>query len=116
MLITVNGRPLTLGWIIDKMPAIIQAWLPGEEGGNAIADVLFGDYNPGGKLPISFPERVGQLPVYYGHKPSGARSQVWGDYVETGTNPVFEFGYGLSYTTFELSNLRHLQLSATDFA
>ncbi len=88
------------------IPAIIQAWLPGEEAGNAIADVLFGDCNPGGKLPISIPERVGQVPVYYGHKPSGARSQVWGDYVETGSGPAFEFGYGLSYTSFEFSNLR----------
>jgi len=106
VLVIVNGRPLALGWIIDKIPAIIQAWVPGEEGGNAIADVLFGDYNPGGKLPISFPEKVGQIPVYYGHKPSGARSQIWGDYIETSTNPVFEFGYGLSYTTFKFSNLR----------
>ncbi|MFP3898941.1 MAG: glycoside hydrolase family 3 N-terminal domain-containing protein [Dehalococcoidia bacterium] len=106
LLVIVNGRPLGLGWIADKIPAILQAWLPGEEGGNAVADVLFGHYNPGGKLPISFPEKVGQVPVYYGHKPSGARSQVWGDYVETGTAPAFEFGYGLSYTTFELGNLR----------
>jgi len=80
--------------------------VPGEEGGNSIADVLFGDYNPGGKLPISFPEKVGQIPVYYGHKPSGAKSQIWGDYIETSTNPVFEFGYGLSYTTFKFSNLK----------
>lgn len=106
VLIIADGRPLTLGWIIDKIPAIIQAWLPGEEGGNAIADVLFGDYSPGGKLPVSIPEKVGQVPVYYGHKPSGARSQFWGDYIETSTNPVFEFGYGLSYTTFKFSNLR----------
>lgn len=106
LLVIVNGRPLALGWIIDNIPAIIQAWLPGEEGGNAIADVIFGDYNPGGKLPISFPEKVGQIPVYYEHKPSGAKSQIWGDYIETSTNPVFEFGYGLSYTTFKFSNLR----------
>jgi beta-glucosidase len=106
VLILVDGRPLALGWIIEKIPAIIEAWLPGEEGGNAVADVLFGDYNPSGKLPISFPEKVGQVPVYYGHKPSGARSQLWGNYVETSTSPAFEFGYGLSYTTFKLSNLR----------
>ena len=79
VLILVDGRPLALGWIIEKIPAIIEAWLPGEEGGNAVADVLFGDYNPGGKLPISFPAKVGQIPVYYGHKPSGSRSQFWGD-------------------------------------
>jgi len=106
VLVIANGRPLTLGWIATKIPGIIMAWLPGEEGGNAVADVLFGDYNPGGKLPISFPERVGQIPVYYGHKPSGARSQLWGNYVETSTSPIFEFGYGLNYTTFKFSNLR----------
>ncbi len=106
VVILVNGRPLVLDWIAKKIPVIIQAWLPGEEGGNAVADVLFGDYNPSGKLPISFPEKVGQIPVYYGHKPSGARSQLWGNYVDAGTSPTFEFGYGLSYTTFELGNLR----------
>jgi beta-glucosidase len=106
VLILVDGRPLVLGWIIEKIPAIIEAWLPGEEGGNAIADVLFGDYNPGGKLPISFPAKVGQIPVYYGHKPSGSKSQFWGDYVDASTSPAFEFGYGLSYTTFNFSNLR----------
>jgi beta-glucosidase len=106
VLILVDGRPLVLGWIIEKIPAIIEAWLPGEEGGNAVADVLFGDYNPGGKLPISFPVKVGQIPVYYGHKPSGSRSQFWGDYVDASTSPAFEFGYGLSYTTFNFSNLR----------
>jgi len=106
VLILVDGRPLALGWIIEKIPAIIETWLPGEEGGNAVADVLFGDYNPGGKLPISFPAKVGQIPVYYGHKPSGSRSQFWGDYVDSTTSPAFEFGYGLSYTTFDFSNLR----------
>jgi beta-glucosidase len=106
VLVLVDGRPLTLGPIVDKVPAILEAWLPGEEGGNAVADVLFGDYNPGGKLPISFPRKVGQIPVYYAHKPSGARSQLWGDYVDASTSPAFEFGYGLSYTTFNLSNLK----------
>ncbi|GAI77062.1 unnamed protein product [marine sediment metagenome] len=104
--ILVNGRPFTFGWMAEEIPAIVEAWLPGEEGGNAVADVLFGNYNPGGKLPLSFPERVGQIPIYYGHKPSGGRSQIWGNYVETSTSPVFEFGYGLSYTTFEFSCLR----------
>jgi beta-glucosidase len=106
VLVLVDGRPLALGWIAEKMPAIIEAWLPGEEGGNAVADVIFGDYNPGGKLPISFPAKVGQIPVYYGHKPSGNRSQFWGDYVDASTSPAFEFGYGLSYTIFKFSNLR----------
>ncbi len=106
VLILVDGRPLVLGWIVEKIPAIIEAWLPGEEGGNAVADVIFGDYNPGGKLPISFPAKVGQIPVYYGHKPSAGRSQFWGDYVDADTSPAFEFGYGLSYTTFNFTNLR----------
>jgi len=105
VIILVNGRPYTLEWIAEKIPALIEAWLPGEEGGNAVADVLFGDYNPGGKLPISFPEKVGQVPVYYGHKRSGGRSQVWGNYVDGSTSPIFEFGYGLSYTTFNFGNL-----------
>jgi beta-glucosidase len=106
ILVIVDGRPLALDWMADKIPAILEAWLPGEEGGNAVADVLFGDYNPGGKLPISFPRKVGQIPVYYAHKPSGARSQLWGDYVDSSTSPAFEFGHGLSYTTFKLSNLK----------
>ncbi len=106
ILVLVDGRPLALDWMAEKIPAIIEAWLPGEEGGNAVADVLFGDYNPGGKLPISFPRKVGQIPVYYAHKPSGARSQQWGDYVDSSTSPAFDFGHGLSYTTFKLSNLR----------
>lgn len=106
VVILVNGRPFTIKWIADQIPGIIVAWLPGEEGGNAVADVLFGDYNPGGKLPISFPEGVGQVPVYYGHKRSGGRSQGWGDYVDGSASPAFEFGYGLSYTTFDFRNLR----------
>jgi beta-glucosidase len=106
VLVLVDGRPLTLGLIAEKVPATLEAWLPGEEGGTAVADVLFGDYNPGGKLPISFPRKVGQIPVYYAHKPSGARSQLWGDYVDASTSPAFEFGYGLSYTTFKLGNLK----------
>jgi beta-glucosidase len=105
VLVLVDGRPLVLGWMADKIPSIIEAWLPGEEGGNAVADVLFGDYNPGGKLPVSFPRTVGQIPTYYAHKPSGARSQFWGDYVDCGVSPAFEFGYGLSYTSFKLNNL-----------
>jgi beta-glucosidase len=105
VVILVNGRPYTLNWIAEKVPVIIEAWLPGEEGGNAVADVIFGDYNPGGKLPVSFPEKEGQIPAYYGHKPTGRRSFMWGDYVETSARPLYEFGHGLSYTTFEFSGL-----------
>jgi beta-glucosidase len=106
VLVIVDGRPLVLGWMADKIPTIVMAWKPGEEGGNAVADVLFGDYNPGGKLPVTFPRSAGQVPIYYGIRPSGGKSQFWGDYTDLPVTPRYEFGYGLSYTTFELSNLR----------
>ena len=105
-LVVMDGRPLDLDWMAEKIPSILWAWKPGEEGGNALADVLFGDYNPGGKLPVTFPRRVGQVPIYYGHKPSGGKSQFWGDYADCPVGPLYEFGYGLSYTTFKLSNLK----------
>ncbi|MCX6004658.1 MAG: glycoside hydrolase family 3 C-terminal domain-containing protein [Chloroflexi bacterium] len=105
ILVIVDGRPVTLGWMANEIPAIIEAWLPGEEGGNAVADIIFGDYNPSAKLPVSFPYSVGQLPVYYGIKPSGGKSQFWGDYVDSCTGPLYEFGYGLSYTTFAYNDL-----------
>lgn len=96
--------PVALDWIMENVKAVLEAWFPGEEGANAVADVLFGDYNPGGKLAISFPRDVGQVPVYYGHKPSGGKSCWHGDYVEMSTKPLLPFGYGLSYTTFEYKN------------
>ena len=102
VLVIVDGRPVALDWIAEKVPAIIEAWLPGEEGGNAVADILFGDYNPCGKLPISFPHNVGQIPVYYGQKPTGGKSQFWGEYVDSCTGPLFEFGFGLSYTNIDI--------------
>ncbi|MFA5064987.1 MAG: glycoside hydrolase family 3 N-terminal domain-containing protein [Dehalococcoidia bacterium] len=105
VLVVMDGRPLELGWMAQKIPAIIWAWKPGEEGGNALADVLFGRYNPGGKLSITFPHNVGQVPLYYALKPNGGKSQFWGDYIDCQAGPLYEFGYGLSYTTFELSNL-----------
>lgn len=100
IVILVNGRPLTIPWVVEHIPSILEAWFPGEEGGNAVADVLFGDYNPGGKLPISFPKSVGQIPVYYNRK-----STSWGNYVSSDSKPLFPFGHGLSYTKFEYSNL-----------
>ncbi|MCU0645574.1 MAG: glycoside hydrolase family 3 C-terminal domain-containing protein, partial [bacterium] len=106
VLVLVNGRPYTLEWISKNIPAIIEAWLPAEEGGNAIAEVLFGDYNPGGKLPITFPAKVGQIPVYYRHKPSAQRSHAWAHYVDASSQPLFPFGYGLSYTKFKYSQLK----------
>jgi beta-glucosidase len=106
VLVLVNGRPYTMKWLAENIPAIINAWEPGEEGGRAVADVLFGDYNPGGKLPNSFPLNEGQIPTYYGHKPSGRKSEPWMDYVDGSARPLFEFGYGLSYTTFQFTNLK----------
>ena len=105
VVVLMNGRPLAAPWIAEHIPALLEVWLPGEEGGNAVADVLFGDANPGGRLPISVPRSVGQLPVFYNHKPSGGRSHWKGNYVEQSTRPLFPFGYGLSYTSFSYANL-----------
>jgi beta-glucosidase len=97
----INGRPLSINAIARDVPAILEGWFLGQEGGAAVASVLFGDVNPGGKLPITFPRSVGQLPAYYNHKPSRNRS-----YVFTNREPLFPFGHGLSYTTFALDNVR----------
>jgi beta-glucosidase len=102
IVVLINGSAITMSNWTDRVGAIVEAWYPGEEGGNAIADVLFGDYNPGGKLPITFPLFVGQLPLYYNYKPSG---RIY-DYVDLSGKPLFPFGHGLSYTTFEYSNLK----------
>jgi beta-glucosidase len=93
-----NGRPLTINWIADNIPAIVETWFSGEKGGLAIADVLFGKVNPSGKLPVTFPRSVGQIPFFYNHKPSSRHN-----YVDLQDTPLFCFGYGLSYTTFEYS-------------
>lgn len=111
IVVLVNGRALSIRWIAKNVPGILEAWNCGEQGGNAIADVLFGDYNPSGRLPVSFPKHVGQLPVYYNYKPSKAywiaNKNGWGDlYANESIKPLYEFGYGLSYTTFEYSNLQ----------
>jgi beta-glucosidase len=113
VVVLMNGRPLAIPWIAEHIPALLEVWLPGEEGGPALADILFGDVNPAGRLPISFPRAVGQLPVYYNHKPSGGRSHWKGNYVELSTKPLFPFGYGLSYTSFSYSDL---QLSRDEVA
>jgi len=97
----INGRPLSINYAAGHVPAILEGWYLGQEGGSAAANVLFGDVNPGGKLPISFPRNVGQLPDYYDHKPSLNRS-----YLFNGRKPLFPFGWGLSYTTFRLDHLR----------
>ncbi|HXN48079.1 MAG TPA: glycoside hydrolase family 3 N-terminal domain-containing protein [Bryobacteraceae bacterium] len=97
----INGRPLSINYVAEHVPAILEGWYLGEEGGTAAARVLFGDVNPGGKLPITFPHSVGQLPDYYNHKPSMNRG-----YLFWGRKPLFPFGWGLSYTTFAFENLR----------
>lgn len=102
VIVLLNGRPLAIEWIATHADAIIEAWGPGEEGGNAIADVLFGNYNPGGKLAATFPRTVGQLPVHYNHLRWRDLNQ---NYVETLKSPLYPFGHGLSYTTFEYQNL-----------
>jgi beta-glucosidase len=101
VVLLINGRPLSINSIAEHAPAILEGWYLGEEGGTAAANVLFGDVNPGGKLPITFPRSVGQLPDYYDHKPSRNRS-----YTFTNSAPLFPFGYGLSYTTFRFDHLR----------
>ncbi len=105
-----NGRPLTIGWVADNVPAILEAWLPGTEGGNAIADVLFGDVNPAAKLPVTFPRVVGQVPLYYNHlntgRPPEADNRYTSKYLDVPSEPLFAFGHGLSYTRFQLSNLK----------
>jgi beta-glucosidase-like glycosyl hydrolase len=101
VVVLINGRPLALSHLAETVPAILEGFYLGQEGGTAVADVLFGDVSPGGKLPISFPRATGQLPVYYGRKPTSFRS-----YLDLTREPLFTFGYGLSYTTFKLDNLK----------
>ncbi|MEA2283639.1 MAG: beta-glucosidase [Solirubrobacteraceae bacterium] len=106
-----NGRPLTLTQVAASSPAILEAWFGGVETGNAVADVLFGKVNPGGKLPVSFPRRVGQVPIYYNHEPTGRPCDPTQKYNSRyrdipSCSPLYPFGFGLSYTTFNVSNLR----------
>ncbi len=106
-----TGRPLALEDIVGDMPALLQAWFPGVQAGPAVADVVFGKVNPGGKLPVSFPRRLGQVPIYYNHERTGRPCNPdvkWNSRHRDipSCSPLFEFGYGLSYTTFEISNLQ----------
>jgi len=105
VLVLVNGRPAAIPDLVGPVNAILEAWVPGEEGAKAVVDTLFGRVNPGGKLPISIPRSVGQVPVFYNHKPSGMRSNIYGDYVTEPVTPLFPFGHGLSYTRFVYSDL-----------
>ena len=113
VVVLMNGRPLTINWIAENSPAILETWFAGTQAGNAIADVLFGDVNPGAKLPVTFPRSVGQEPLYYNHmntgRPPDANNKYTSKYLDVSWTPLFPFGYGLSYTQFQLSNL---QLSA----
>ena len=112
VVVLINGRPLAVRWIAEHVPAIVEAWLPGEKGGQAVAEVLFGDVNPSGKLSVTVPRHVGQLPVYYNMKKSKRYWQKYGwghAYVDLEPTPLFNFGHGLSYTRFEYGGL---QLSA----
>ena len=105
VVVLVNGRPYAIPWLAENVNAILEAWLPGEEGGPAIADVLFGVRNPGGKLPVSLPRSVGQLPIFYNAKPSGMKSHPYIDYVSEKATPLYCFGHGLSYTRFKYNAL-----------
>jgi beta-glucosidase len=102
VVLLINGRPLTINEIDEKAPAILECWYLGEETGTAVAKTLFGEVNPGGKLPITFPRSVGQLPYYYNHQPTAHLYP----YVFGKKGPLYPFGYGLSYTTFAYSNLK----------
>lgn len=114
VVVMMHGRPYSIPWMAEHIPAIVEAWYPGEEGGNALADVLFGKVSPSGKLPVSVPRSAGHVPACYNHKPSArgyyhrpGNPQAPGrDYVFAEPTPLFEFGHGLSYTTFKYSNLR----------
>lgn len=112
VLVLTNGRPLAIPWAAQNIPAILETWHLGTQSGNAIAQVLYGDYNPSGKLPMTFPRHVGQLPIYYNHKNTGRPAAnepeivFWSHYIDEKNSPLFAFGHGLSYSKFEYSQLK----------
>lgn len=118
VLVLNNGRPLAIPWAQEHIPAIVEAWHLGTQAGNAIAQVLYGDYNPSGKLPMTFPRHLGQVPIYYNYKNTGRpvmnepESVFWSHYIDQPNTPLYPFGYGLSYTQFQYANLT---LSANSF-
>lgn len=120
VLVLQNGRPLALPWADENIPAIVEAWHLGTESGNAIAEVLYGDYNPSGKLPMTFPRSVGQLPLYYNYKSTGRPSEpapdevFWSHYIDEENSPLYPFGFGLSYTTFKFEELQVSNIFETD--
>ena len=113
VLVLFTGRPLALKWEEENITAILNVWFPGSEAGNAIADVLFGEVNPSGKLSTTFPQNVGQIPLYYAHKNTGRPlaegkwfSKFRSNYLDVSNDPLYPFGFGLSYTTFNYSNFK----------
>lgn len=111
VLVLNNGRPLTIPWAAEHIPAIVEAWQLGTQTGNAVAQVLYGDYNPSGKLPVSFPRNIGQVPIYYNNFCTGRPTNIdknvfWTHYIDVEKTPQFAFGFGLSYTTFDYNNLK----------
>ncbi|WP_420553626.1 beta-glucosidase BglX [Tenacibaculum aiptasiae] len=111
VLVLNNGRPLAIEWASENIPSIVEAWQLGSQAGNAIAQVLYGDYNPSGKLPMTFPRNVGQIPIYYNYKNTGRpidkdNNVFWSHYIDVENTPLYPFGHGLSYTTFNYSNFR----------
>jgi beta-glucosidase len=110
VVVLMNGRPLSVPWLDEHVPAIVEAWYLGVQMGPAVADVLFGDINPSGKLPVTFPRTVGQVPLYYNHtntgRPPSERERYTSKYIDVPWTPLYPFGHGLSYTTFTYSNLR----------
>ena len=121
VLVLNNGRPLAFPWAADHVPAIVEAWQLGTQSGNAIAEVLYGDYNPSGKLTMTFPRNVGQLPIYYNYKSTGRPMQekdpdvvFWSHYIDEKNNPLYPFGYGLSYSKFEYSNIQLDKISFSE--
>ncbi len=108
IVVLMNGRPLTIPWIAENVPALIETWFLGTQAGNAIADILFGDYNPSGKLPVTFPRNVGQIPVFYNMKNTGrplSKNKYTSKYLDVPNSPLFPFGFGLSYTSFEYGDI-----------
>jgi beta-glucosidase len=110
VVVLMNGRPLTINWVAENAPAILETWFAGTQAGHAVADVLFGDVNPGGKLPVTFPRAVGQIPLYYNYKSTGRppdpNNKYTSKYLDVPVTPLYPFGYGLSYTRFRIADLR----------
>jgi beta-glucosidase len=119
ILVVMSGRPLAISWAAEHVPAIVEAWFLGSESGHALADILFGDINPSGKLPVTFPRATGQVPIYYNYLPTGRpadpKDKYTSKYLDVPVGALFPFGFGLSYTKFDYSNLtiNGLTMSAT---